>query len=123
MLYFLSSKPSLACMQMPNANGLLREVSKGRKLVNYADDRLYTEDSRSGQSMHDADNNSCFRMLNMVDLSHQNTGIKHLKLKWRKFDCFANKVGGAKNIFQELFGHHNAGNTFWLDSSSTEKVS
>ncbi|GMN51099.1 hypothetical protein TIFTF001_020251 [Ficus carica] len=121
MLYFLSSKPSLACMQMPNANGLLREVSKGRKLVNYADDRRYTEDSRSGQSMHDADNNSCFRMLNMVDLSHQNIGIKHLKLKWRKFDCFANKVGGARDIFHELFGHHNAGNTFWLDSSSTEK--
>ncbi|CAL0300627.1 unnamed protein product [Lupinus luteus] len=48
------------------------------------------------------------------------TSYKSLKLKWKKFSGLASKVGGAKRIFSELFGH-DAENTFWLDSSSTEK--
>lgn len=47
---------------------------------------------------------------------------KNLKLKWRKVECSINQVGGAGNMFCELFGDHTAGNTFWLDSSSTEMV-
>ncbi|XP_039036089.1 aminodeoxychorismate synthase, chloroplastic-like [Hibiscus syriacus] len=31
------------------------------------------------------------------------------------------EVSGAWNIFSELFGKNRAENTFWLDSSSTEK--
>jgi len=60
-------------------------------------------------------------MLNMVNTHHATTGDKCLKLKWRKFSHLAGQVGGAKNIFCELFGHETE-NTFWLDSSSTEKV-
>ncbi|CAK8573186.1 unnamed protein product [Lathyrus sativus] len=54
-------------------------------------------------------------------LVHNNTEMnyKFLKLKWRKFDHLAGQVGGAKNIFCQLFGHE-AKNTFWLDSSSTD---
>lgn len=110
-------------MQMPNANGLLREVSEGRQLAINLDSRRYNEAFRSGQSVHNVDKNSCFGMFKMVDLSHPNIGIKQLKLKWRKFDCVAGKVGGARNIFLELFGRNSAESTFWLDSSSTEKVS
>ncbi|KAL8171633.1 hypothetical protein V2J09_023437 [Rumex salicifolius] len=59
--------------------------------------------------------------------SHKNGPAKSnmktasLKLKWRKFDCLANQVGGAKNVFCNLFGAHKASETFWLDSSSVEK--
>ncbi|XP_054815007.1 aminodeoxychorismate synthase, chloroplastic isoform X2 [Prosopis cineraria] len=58
---------------------------------------------------------------NVVDLNHASIAYKCLKLKWRKFDHLAGQVGGAKNIFCGLFGHHKAENSFWLDSSSTEK--
>ena len=106
-------------MQMPNANNLMRE---SMRLVKSGDDRLYKEASRSGKSVRDAENKSAFCMLNMVDLAHINFGTKYLKLKWKKFDQLASKVGGARNIFYSLFGHHKAENTFWLDSSSIEKV-
>ncbi|CAO2819295.1 unnamed protein product [Amaranthus hypochondriacus] len=47
--------------------------------------------------------------------------MQHLKLKWKKLESFANKVGGARTIFSELFGTCNTEETFWLDSSSIEK--
>ncbi|KAG2401780.1 Aminodeoxychorismate synthase [Vigna angularis] len=59
-------------------------------------------------------------MFNMVNTHHATTGYKCLKLKWRKFGHLAGQVGGAESIFCELFGHETE-NTFWLDSSSTEK--
>ncbi|KAF5186478.1 Anthranilate synthase component i [Thalictrum thalictroides] len=46
---------------------------------------------------------------------------RFLKLKWKKFDCLARQVGGAHNIFCELYGNQKADNTFWLDSSSVEQ--
>ncbi|PON45005.1 Para-aminobenzoate synthase, component I [Trema orientale] len=110
-----------AHMQMPNANKLMREGSGSMQLVNIGDDQLSKEASRSSQSVHDAENKSSFGMFNMVDLSHPNIGTKYLKLKWQKFDRLASEVGGARNIFYSFFGHHKAENTFWLDSSSTEK--
>lgn len=47
--------------------------------------------------------------------------VQHLKLRWNKLDRFANNVGGARYIFSELFGNCKTEETFWLDSSSTEK--
>ncbi|PHT31987.1 Aminodeoxychorismate synthase, chloroplastic [Capsicum baccatum] len=47
--------------------------------------------------------------------------VKFLKMTWKKVDCSASQVGGADNIFCALFGDQNAKNSFWLDSSSTEK--
>ncbi|KAL5069529.1 hypothetical protein RYX36_020416 [Vicia faba] len=52
-------------------------------------------------------------------LNNTEMNYKCLKLKWRKFDHLAGQVGGAKSIFCQLFGHE-AENTFWLDSSSTD---
>lgn len=61
-------------------------------------------------------------MFDLVNLSYPSNGVKFLKLTWKKYDHLASEVGGAKNIFFQLFGHHKAENTFWLDSSSIEKV-
>lgn len=58
---------------------------------------------------------------NMIDISHLG-GCKYLKLKWRKYDGLAKQAGGARKIFCGLFGDDKAENTFWLDSSSVEKV-
>ncbi|XP_042441749.1 probable aminodeoxychorismate synthase, chloroplastic isoform X2 [Zingiber officinale] len=46
---------------------------------------------------------------------------KYLRLQWKKFDSLLGEVGGSENIFRKLFGDQNLDNTFWLDSSSTDK--
>ncbi|RWW57710.1 hypothetical protein BHE74_00035485 [Ensete ventricosum] len=53
----------------------------------------------------------------------KSVGVKYLSLKWKKFDSLLSEVGGSENIFRELLGDYNVDNTFWLDSSSTDKVS
>lgn len=103
VLFQLGSKLYVALLQVPHAGQLFREISKSRKVVNNADER------------------SCNGLHNLVNTSHSSIR-KFLKLKWRKFDHLAYQIGGAENIFCELFGHHKAENTFWLDSSSIEKV-
>jgi para-aminobenzoate synthetase len=120
--FHLSSKLLLARMQVPGACRLLKEVSRNRHIASNADEQLFRETSKSSQLVHNAEKKSYLGMSSMVNLSHPNTGVKFLKLKWRKFDHLANHVGGARNIFCELFGHNKAENTFWLDSSSREKV-
>ncbi|XP_023534479.1 aminodeoxychorismate synthase, chloroplastic-like isoform X2 [Cucurbita pepo subsp. pepo] len=60
-------------------------------------------------------------LFDLVNLSYPSNGVKFLKLAWKKYDHLASEVGGARNIFYQLFGHHKAENTFWLDSSSIEK--
>ena len=112
----------LACMQVPCASQLLREVPRSRHLVSNAADQLFRDPPQTSQLVHDADKRSYFEVSNMVHLSHPSTGVKFLKLKWKKFDHLASQVGGARNIFCELFGRHKAEDTFWLDSSSIEKV-
>lgn len=47
--------------------------------------------------------------------------VKYLSLQWKKFDSLLSEVGGSENIFRELLGEYNVDNTFWLDSSSTDK--
>ncbi|KAL1295260.1 hypothetical protein AAHE18_19G199100 [Arachis hypogaea] len=54
-------------------------------------------------------------------INSENSKVDQLnKLKWRKYTHLASQVGGAKGIFCGLFGREPK-NTFWLDSSSTEK--
>lgn len=101
----LISKPYLACMQVPNVHQLLKSVSRGENTVN-----------KSGEKK-----DIC--MFNIINSSNPSYNIKFLKMKWKKLDCLASQIGGSKNIFCELFGDQKAENTFWLDSSSTEKVS
>ncbi|KAM1406406.1 hypothetical protein ACFXTH_001082 [Malus domestica] len=126
--YWLNSRPSFikkrnfdctACLQMPQR--LFTEVPGYQQLVNNGDGQLYSKASRSSLLQNSESNASCSGMVDMVSLLHPSAGVKYLKLKWKKFKHLAGKVGGAKNIFCELFGHHKAENTFWLDSSSIEK--
>ncbi|KAF3433924.1 hypothetical protein FNV43_RR25027 [Rhamnella rubrinervis] len=109
-----------AHMKVPHAYGLLREVP-GHRQLNNTNDQLCEEAYRSGQSLPNGDRRRSFGFFDMLNVPHSSIGAKYLKLKWRKFDHLAGQVGGARNIFIELFGHHKAENTFWLDSSSTEK--
>lgn len=120
LLFPLSGELLLACMQVPCASQLIREIPRRRHLVRSADDQLCRVDSQISQLMHNAYQN--FGMSSVVNLSNPSIGAKFLTLNWRKFDHLASQVGGARNIFFNLFGHSRAENTFWLDSSSTEKV-
>ncbi|CAJ2629623.1 para-aminobenzoate synthase-like protein [Trifolium pratense] len=83
--------------------------------------RLYRDFCKSNNSENNTVNLP--RKVNHGDenVVHNNTEVNYkcLKLKWRKFNHLAGQVGGAKSIFCQLFGHE-AENTFWLDSSSTE---
>ncbi|MBA0869996.1 hypothetical protein Goshw_006290 [Gossypium schwendimanii] len=116
----LSSKLVLASMQVPHATGLFGAVHTGRQSVKKADFRVNGEGCSSGQFMRGA-NQRNLGFLDMVNILPPSLGAKFLRLKWRKFGHLASEVGGARNIFTELFGKNKAENTFWLDSSSTEK--
>ncbi|KAK6234028.1 hypothetical protein QUC31_006434 [Theobroma cacao] len=116
----LSCKLVLASMQLPHASRLFRAVHTGGQSAKKADVRFYGEACSSGQLMQDADKRN-FGFLHMANVLPPSMGANFLKLKWRKFDHLASEVGGARNIFSELFGKNKAENTFWLDSSSTEK--
>ena len=108
-------------MQVPHASRLFGTVPTDEQSAKRADVRLSGEACSSRQLMHDADKRS-LGFLDTVNILPPNMGARFLKLKWRKFDHLASEVGGARNIFSELFGTNKAENTFWLDSSSTEKV-
>ncbi|XP_057482403.1 aminodeoxychorismate synthase, chloroplastic isoform X2 [Actinidia eriantha] len=92
-----------ACMQVLQPDRLLRDVRRSRQLVNNLDERNH------------------FSLCNIENQSHQCNDAKFLKLKWRKLERLACQIGGARNIFCEIYGDHKAKNTFWLDSSSVEK--
>lgn len=92
-------------MQVPNVHRLLKSVSRGENTVN-----------KLGEKKH-------ICSFNTITSSNPSYNIKFLKMKWKKLDCLASQIGGSKNIFCEIFGDQKAENTFWLDSSSTEKVS
>ncbi|KAL1150236.1 hypothetical protein V6Z11_A10G243500 [Gossypium hirsutum] len=107
-----------ASMQVPHATGLFGAVH--RQSVKKADFRVNGEACSSGQFMRGA-NQRNLGFFDMVNILPPSLGAKFLRLKWRKFGHLASEVGGARNIFTELFGKNKAENTFWLDSSSTEK--
>ncbi|KAK9099765.1 hypothetical protein Scep_023195 [Stephania cephalantha] len=67
-------------------------------------------------------NEHCLNICKPVTASHETVHPTFLKLEWKKYDCLADQVGVAKDVFCKLFGEQKAENTFWLDSSSTEKV-
>ncbi|KAK9075257.1 hypothetical protein SSX86_003578 [Deinandra increscens subsp. villosa] len=90
----LSSKLYIACMQVRNGSWQFKNNSRSA-YFSVLDVNMYKSD--------------------MSDR------IKFLKLQWRKLENLSCQVGGTKNIFLKLFGDDKAGNTFWLDSSSTEK--
>ncbi|KAG4983971.1 hypothetical protein JHK87_028720 [Glycine soja] len=121
VLYNLpGQKLSLACMQVSSANRLYREVCRSISTENNAVDQLKQIVHADRHLEYNKAEMKHLEMFNMVNTHHATTGYKCLKLKWRKFGHLAGQVGGAKGIFCGLFGLE-AENTFWLDSSSTEK--
>ena len=103
-------------MQVPSASQLFG-VPKREVLECNEDVPPFGETSiRRGQLLGNVD------MSSLLNFPESSVAIKHLKLKWRKFEKLATQVGGARNIFCKLFGANKAENTFWLDSSSVEKV-
>uniref|UniRef100_I1LD19 aminodeoxychorismate synthase n=1 Tax=Glycine max TaxID=3847 RepID=I1LD19_SOYBN len=109
-----------ACMQVSSANRLYREVCRSISTENNAVDQLKEIVHADRHLEYNKAEMKHLEMFNMVNTHHATTGYKCLKLKWRKFGHLAGQVGGAKGIFCGLFGLE-AENTFWLDSSSTEK--
>ncbi|KAL8093210.1 aminodeoxychorismate synthase, chloroplastic isoform X2 [Apium graveolens] len=92
-----------ACLQDPDRRRLFKDIPRYTNFVNNADAPIH------------------YNSYNMASLSNASIGKKYLKLNWRKLEGLASQVGGARNIFCELFGQYKAENSFWLDSSSTEK--
>ncbi|XP_020210486.1 aminodeoxychorismate synthase, chloroplastic isoform X2 [Cajanus cajan] len=109
-----------ACMQVSIANRLYREVCRSVSAENNTVDQLKKVIHANRHLEYNKVEMKHLEMFNMVNNHPANTGYKCLKLKWRKLGHLAGQVGGAKCIFYGLFGHE-AKNTFWLDSSSTEK--
>lgn len=103
--FILSGKIYLACMQVPNVAPLSQSFARHGHLLNKLIERRTAE------------------VDGILNLSHPGRSVKFLKMTWKKLDCSASQVGGADNIFCELFGDEKAKNSFWLDSSSIEKVS
>ncbi|KAJ6357913.1 hypothetical protein OIU78_005697 [Salix suchowensis] len=108
-----------ACMQVHVASQLLR-VPRIGSLVHKEDAQPFREAFRRSQLLGNADVN-CHGISSALKFPESSINARHLKLKWRKFDKLAALVGGARNIFNKLFGACKAENTFWLDSSSVEK--
>jgi len=108
-------------MQISSANRLYREVCRSISAENNAVDQLKKIVHADRHLEYNKADMKHLEMFNMVSTPHATTGSKYLKLKWRKFGHLAGQVGGAKSLFCRLFGHE-AENTFWLGSSSTEKV-
>ena len=90
-------------MQVPDVSHLLQDVMRGH-LVKKMDEAKH------------------FNFYNMPKLKYLSNDVKFLKLRWRKLASPAGRLGGARDIFCKLFGDFKAENTFWLDSSSVEKV-
>ncbi|XP_027363753.1 aminodeoxychorismate synthase, chloroplastic isoform X2 [Abrus precatorius] len=126
--YWLRFRPSYkdkhvhsdACMQVSSANRHYREVCRSVSSENNEVDQLKKV---VNGVRHIACNNAEMKrseMFDMLNADHASTDYKCLKLKWKKFGRLAGQVGGARSIFCQLFGQETE-NTFWLDSSSTEK--
>ncbi|XP_037457243.1 probable aminodeoxychorismate synthase, chloroplastic isoform X4 [Triticum dicoccoides] len=54
-------------------------------------------------------------------LAERNVEKKYLRLRWKRIGNFLSRTSGSEDIFSELFGHQNAEDTFWLDSSSVDQ--
>jgi len=102
-------------MQVPGATQLLKELSRTRCT---GDGSSYFGNPKS---LFSAKTNGV-DVFDMVDSSYPKSHTKLLRLKWKKHERLAHKVGGARNIFMELFGKNRGSDTFWLDTSSSDKV-
>ncbi|CAA7017688.1 unnamed protein product [Microthlaspi erraticum] len=102
-----------ANMQVHGASQLLKELSRTRSIG-------------TGCSYYGSPKKSLFSaqtngvdVFDLVDLPYPKPNVKFLRLKWKKLERLAHKVGGARNIFMELFGKNKGSDTFWLDTSTS----
>ncbi|KAL1211199.1 Aminodeoxychorismate synthase [Cardamine amara subsp. amara] len=102
--------------QVPGATQLLKNLSRTRSTGNGS-----TYYGSPKKSLFTAKTNGA-DVFNLVDLSYPKPHAKLLRLKWKKLDGLAHKVGGSRNIFLELFGKSRENDTFWLDTSSSDKA-
>lgn len=117
---FLSSKLLLACVQVPLSNRQFRTYADWKSQCK-SYDQQFRDACRSRRLIYEEEGKS-LSTFNVVNSSRPSTGAKLLRLKWKKLNQLAAQVGGSRTIFCELFEEHKAKDTFWLDSSSTEKV-
>ncbi|KAI6676484.1 hypothetical protein NL676_037280 [Syzygium grande] len=107
--------------QVPHANHISGQVClTNTHSVEINGDHLVQEVTRSRRLVYDLDERNCLGMSNL-GTSPTAIDMKLFKLTWRRLKGLATRLGGAKNIFCELFFDDKAENTFWLDSSSIEK--
>lgn len=83
---------------------------------------MFQDVSQADRVVNDLDKRNHVSMSNVINPSHSRSGAKILRLKWRKIEGLVSQADGAVNIFSKLFGDQKSENTFWLDSSSMEKV-
>ncbi|KAJ1406414.1 Para-aminobenzoate synthase, component I [Sesbania bispinosa] len=107
-------------VQVSSASRVYREYHRSFSSENKSVDQLKEVVHTDKHLLYNNAEMKRLEMFNMVNAHNASASYKCLKLKWRKFGQLAGRVGGAKSIFCSLFGHE-AENTFWLDSSSTEK--
>lgn len=107
-------------MQVPGVSQLFGVPRNGP--LEYSEDTLPFRETSRMQILGKVDEKNCVSISSLLSFPESIGRVKHLKLKWRKFDRLAAQLGGARNIFCKLFGANKAENTFWLDSSSVEKV-
>ncbi|XP_010510567.1 PREDICTED: aminodeoxychorismate synthase, chloroplastic-like [Camelina sativa] len=105
-----------ANMQVTGATQFLKELSRNRFRGNGSS---YYENPK--KSLFAAKTNGV-DVFDLADLSYSKPHTKLLRLKWKKHERLAHKVGGARNIFIELFGKNKGNDTFWLDTSSSDKA-
>ncbi|XP_010470035.1 PREDICTED: aminodeoxychorismate synthase, chloroplastic isoform X3 [Camelina sativa] len=105
-----------ANMQVTGATQFLKELSRNRFRGNGSS---YYENPK--KSLFVAKTNGV-DVFDLADLSYSKPHVKLLRLKWKKHERLAHKLGGARNIFIELFGKNRGNDTFWLDTSSSDKA-
>ena len=113
----LNNKYFLANMQVPSACQLLKELSRTRNTGNGSS----YNNNNSSTSLSTAKKNGV-DVFNLVDLAYAKPHTQLLRLKWKKLERLVHKVGGARNIFMELYGKNRGNDAFWLDTSSSDKV-
>ncbi|KAI4382733.1 hypothetical protein MLD38_008658 [Melastoma candidum] len=116
------NSPYTACIQVPNACTLLRRIQpRSKQATNITADHLLDGPSQVKQIAYDLVDKTRLGLSHRKSLLDPHIDSKVLKVTWRRLDEPSSEFGGAENIFCQLFALEEGKNTFWLDSSSTEK--
>ncbi|KAL0771322.1 hypothetical protein Bca101_036473 [Brassica carinata] len=98
-----------------------KSPSLRRRMINETGNGSSYNNNNSSNSLSTAKKNGV-DVFNLVDLAYAKPDTKLLRLKWKKLERLVHKVGGARNIFMELYGKNRGNDAFWLDTSSSDKA-